>query len=213
MPEENKIEMVNLLGSLNIPLIEDDSLGELHYHTAARLPAKAYDTYDNVQYCSSFSKSLAPGFRIGWVSAGKYHQEIEKLKFGSNISTNTVLQDGIGRYLESGQFDKHIRKMRIAIQSQMVKYMNAVIEYFPSGAEIIAPQGGFSLWIALPSNIDAFDLQKAALANGIGICPGHIFSSSDFFNNYIRINYCPIWNHKVECAIKLIGKLIKSSCH
>ncbi|SEM65273.1 DNA-binding transcriptional regulator, MocR family, contains an aminotransferase domain [Mucilaginibacter gossypiicola] len=207
MPQSNKIELVNLLGEHNIPLIEDDALGELNYH-GNNLPAKAYDTYDNVLYCSSFSKTLAPGFRVGWVSAGKYHHELEKLKFGSNISTNGVLQDAIGRFLESGQYDKHIRKMRLSLQSQMVKYVGTISGYFPKETRLSIPQGGLSVWIELPITTDAFALQKAALAKGIGICPGHIFSASNIYHQCIRINYCPLWNNKIDNAIKTIASLL-----
>lgn len=208
MPDANKIELVKLLGERNIPLIEDDSLGELNFKTPRALPAKAFDTYNNVLYCSSFSKTLAPGFRIGWVSAGNYQTQLEKLKFGSNISTNPVLQDAIGRYLESGHYDSHIRKMRIELRGQMIKYISAISNYFPDDIRLSVPEGGLSVWIELPENRNAFELQKAALSKGIGICPGHIFSPSDFYHNYIRINYCPLWNSKTENAIITIGKLI-----
>ncbi|MCD9573684.1 PLP-dependent aminotransferase family protein [Flavobacterium soyae] len=208
MPEANKIELVNLLGGLDIPLIEDDALGELSFHSAV-FPAKAYDKYNNVLYCSSFSKTLAPGFRIGWVSGGKYHHAIEKLKYGSNMSTNSVLQAAIGKYLESGQYNKHIRKMRNALQSQMLKYLSTISEIFPAGTKLAIPQGGLSIWIELPPKIDAYALQKEALNKGVGICPGHIFSTSDFFHHYIRINYCPLWNHKTEKAINTLAKVLQ----
>lgn len=209
MPDTNKLEMVKILGEQNIPLIEDDSLGELNFKTPRSLPAKAFDTYNNILYCSSFSKTLAPGFRIGWVSAGNYQSQLEKLKFGSNISTNPVLQDAIGRYLESGHYDSHIRKLRIELQGQMIKYLSAVSEHFPKDIRLSVPQGGLSIWIELPENRDAFALQQTVLDKGIGICPGHIFSTSEFYHHYIRINYCPLWNSKTENAIKTIGKLLK----
>lgn len=208
MPEANKIRLVRMLGERNIPLIEDDALGELIYQNGTR-PAKAYDQHDNVLYCSSFSKILAPGFRVGWVSAGKYHTTIEKLKYGSNISTSGVFQDAIGKYLESGEYDKHIRKMRLTLQSQMLRYISAITASFPAETKLSVPQGGLSIWIELPPETDAFELQKMALQKGIGICPGHIFSTSDFFHHYIRLNYCPLWNNTTEKAIKTLGRLLK----
>lgn len=210
MSEENKIRLVELLGKQNIPLIEDDCLGELVFGVFNSYPAKAYDNYDNVLYCSSFSKTLAPGFRIGWVSAGKHHLDIEKLKFGSNISTNGILQNAIGKYLESGLYNKHIRKMRNDLQGQMVKYIGAINQYFPEGTKLAIPKGGLSIWIELPAGLDAFNFQKKALNQGIGICPGHIFSSIDLYQNYIRLNYCPLWNNKVESAIKNLALIINS---
>ena len=205
MPESQKIAMVELLAKKKIPLIEDDALGELTYREGV-YPAKAYDKHNNVLYCSSFSKTLAPGFRIGWVSAGAHHLLLEKIKFGSNISTNGVLQDGIGKYLESGQYEKHIRKMRQNVQIQMMKYLAAVVKYFPKDIKVSRPQGGLSLWIELPKSVDAFEFQIYALDKGIGLCPGHIFSTSDFYHHFIRLNFCPLWNFKIEKAIKTIGK-------
>lgn len=210
MPEVHKIELVNLLGRAGIPLIEDDALGELNFQHDTSLPAKAYDTFDNVLYCSSFSKTLAPGFRIGWVSAGRYHLELEKLKFGSNISTNGVLQDAIGRYLESGQFEKHIRKMRMSLQVQLIKYLNVVSKKFPQGTKITVPQSGLSMWIELPKATDAFEFQKKALEKGIGICPGHIFSTHEHFHQHIRLNYCPLFNFKIDKAILTLAKLLEA---
>lgn len=207
MPDENKIKLVNLLAEKCIPLIEDDSLGELYFSTYRPLPAKAFDNTDNVLYCSSFSKSLAPGFRIGWVSGGKYQAKLLKLKFGSNISTTGILQDAIGRFLESGQYENHLKKMRFSIKEQLVKYTAAINQYFPKDTKISTPNGGPSLWIELPKEIDALQLQRKAITLGIGICPGHIFSTLTFFHNYIRINYCPLWNRKIENGIKTLGQL------
>lgn len=208
MPENNKIRLVELLAEKNIPLIEDDCLGELGFDSVDGFPAKAYDQYDNVLYCSSFSKTLAPGFRIGWVSSGKYHHAIEKLKFGSNISTNGIFQHAIAKYLESGLYNRHIRKTRNDLQRQMIKYIGAITAYFPTGTKLAMPKGGLSIWIELPDGVDAFELQKKALSQGIGICPGHIFSSFNYYNNYIRLNFCPLWNNKIDNAIKVLAVVI-----
>lgn len=210
MPEENKIRMVKLLGELNIPLIEDDALGELSYDKTRPLPAKAYDTYDNVLFCSSFSKSLIPGFRIGWVTAGKYQAQIERLKFAENISTNGLLQDTIGRFLETGEYNAHIKKLRQFAQAQTTRYRNAILEYFPDDVNISVPAGGYSLWVELPENVNALELQREALKFGIGFCPGQIFSAANHYRNFMRINCCPLWSTKIEESLKTLGKLVKS---
>src|SRR5690606_28232710 len=155
-------------------------------------------------------KTLAPGSRIGWVSAGKYHTNIEKLKFASTISTNGMLQDAIGRYLESGQFDKHLISMRHTLLKQRNKYLHKLVEVLPSNVDLIIPTGGLSIWIRLPKNINAYDLQRRALERGIGICPGHIFSTLEEYNHYIRINFCPLYTLKVEHALEQLSKMIWS---
>lgn len=173
MPESNKIGLVNLLGERGIPLIEDDALGELHHQNGV-FPAKAFDKHDNVLYCSSFSKTLTPGFRIGWVSAGKNHAALEKLKFGSKISTNSVLQDAIGRFLKSGQYDKHLRKMRLSIQSQMLRYLGAISDCFPGGTKLSVPHGG-EVYGLLPQGTDAFALQKMRWKKELAFVGGTFF--------------------------------------
>jgi DNA-binding transcriptional MocR family regulator len=208
MPEKNKIRLVKMLNEKNIPLIEDDTLGELAFLNSRLRPAKAYDDFDNVMYCSSFSKSLAPGFRIGWVIPGKYYAKVAKLKFEANTSTNGLLQDAIGRYLESGHFDTHLKGLRKTLQKQVSKYISAVNGYFPTNVKATLPAGGYSLWVELPKNIDGVDFQRRALKKGIGICPGHIFSTSSSFHNFIRINCCPLFNNKIDNAIKSLGQIL-----
>jgi DNA-binding transcriptional MocR family regulator len=207
MPEENKIRLVKILGERNIPLIEDGALGEVYFDKTKPLPAKAYDEYDNVMYCSSFSKTLTSGFRIGWVSGAKYHAQLEKLKFAANISTTGLLQDAIARYLESGNYQSHIKKLRLSIRYQLTRYRDAIIKYFPKETRVSDPSGGYSLWIELPPAVDALELQKMALVKGIGFCPGHIFSAANNYSNFIRLNYCPIWSEEVENALKVLGKM------
>lgn len=208
MSEESKIKLVNMLGEKGIPMIEDDTLGELNFAKSRPLPAKAYDSYNNVLLCSSFSKSLVPGFRIGWVAGARFHAEIEKLKFSANISTNGLLQDTIGRFLESGNYHAHIKKLREFAQIQIIKYRNTIQEYFPDTVKISCPKGGYSLWIELPQNLNALVLQREALKYGIGFCPGQIFSASDRYKNCMRINCCPLWSNKIADALKMLGKLV-----
>ncbi|WP_295800970.1 PLP-dependent aminotransferase family protein [Mucilaginibacter sp.] len=208
MPEDGKIRLVRMLGERNIPLIEDDALGEIFFGAVRPMPAKAYDEHKNVLYCSSFSKSLAPGYRIGYVSAGRYHTEIEQLKFAANISTNAILQDSIARYLESGNYNQHLRKLRIAAQTQILKYRNSISEFFPAATRISVPTGGYSLWIELPGGIDALELQQLAIQQRIAFCPGHVFSTSKNFHHYIRINCGLLWSHKIEHALHKLGDLV-----
>jgi len=210
MSEENKIRLVKMLSARGIPFIEDDALGELNFNGTKPLPAKAYDQDGNVLYCSSVSKSLSAGFRIGWVAAGKYQGEIEKLKFAANISTNGLLQDAISRFMESGNYNDHLKNLRLSVQEQVTKYRNAISKHFPEEVKISAPVGGYSLWIELPQTVNTLDLLRYALKKGIGFCPGQIFAASNFFQNFIRINCCPFWSKKIDAALKELGKLINA---
>lgn len=208
MSETNKKRLVKMLGEKDIPLIEDDALGEIYFGGSRPLPAKAYDEYDNVLYCSSFSKTLTPGFRIGWVSGGKRHADIERVKYSTNISTNTILQDAIARYLESGNYHAHLKKLRVAAQQQVFKYREAISKYFPPATNISLPTGGYALWIELPNKINSLELQNRALMKGIGFCPGQVCSTSSTFINYVRINCSHLYNHRVDQALHVLGDLV-----
>jgi DNA-binding transcriptional MocR family regulator len=209
MPRENIIRLVKLLSEHNIPLIEDDALGDLTFNHPRPLPAKAYDETGNVLYCTSFSKTLGAGFRIGWVAAGRYHEQVKRLKYISNFFTNGILQDAIGRFLETGLYNGHVKNMKAALQQNLARYMGSINRYFPDEVKIAAPKGGFSIWLELAAHIDAWELHRRALQDGIGICPGQIFSTSSQYDNYIRINYCPIWNTKIDRHLEKLALLIK----
>ena len=209
MPKENVIRLVQMLNQHNIPLIEDDALGDLSFIHGRPLPAKAYDTTGNVLYCTSFSKTLGSGFRIGWVSGGRYHEELKRLKYIFNFFTNGVLQDAIGRYLETGLYNAHIKNMKTSIQQNLARYMNSINRHFPDQVKIASPKGGFSIWLELPKSIHASELHRRALQEGIGIFPGQIFATTSQYDNYIRINYCIAWNTKIDRHLEKLAALIR----
>lgn len=210
MPNDIKQKLVEFLAERQIPLIEDDALGEIDYTNGSNLPAKAFDKTGNVMYCSSFSKTLSPGFRIGWVAGGRYIEKIKKIKYSTNISTNAIFQYAIANYLESGLYPKHIKKLTLDTQLNMVKYFEAIKRYFPTTCKIIQPDGGYSFWIELPENIDGIHLQRAALQQKIGICPGQIFTMNPYYHHYIRLNYCNLFTYKIEQYLKKLGKIIEN---
>jgi DNA-binding transcriptional MocR family regulator len=211
MSNENKKKLVELVTDNKIPLIEDDALGSLAFDFRNNLPAKAYDEKGYVLYCSSFSKTLSPGFRIGYVSGGIFHKALRKTKFATNIATSGILQDAIAMYLETGKFDNHLNKMRIEIQKNLFRYLQSITNYFPESTKISNPAGGLSLWIELPNKNNALELQRVALENNIGICPGNIFTTSNKYGNFIRLNYGPLWTNKIDGYIKKLGTLVSKS--
>jgi DNA-binding transcriptional MocR family regulator len=210
MPDKEKLRLLELLDAKKIPLIEDDALGELHFDKQRPLAAKAYDVYDNVLYCSSFSKSLAPGFQIGWVAAGRYQEKIERLKRSVSGPTNSVLQDAVARFMENGFYQSHLKKLRVAVSDQVDKYRLAVEAGFPAGTRVSKPKGGFSLWIELPDHISSAAVQQAALAYGIKISSGPEFTATAAFEHCICINCSPLYNNRVESAIYKIGSIANS---
>ncbi|EFF78183.1 PLP-dependent aminotransferase family protein [Achromobacter piechaudii] len=212
MPDDKKRQLVEMLARHGIPLIEDDVYGELYYGAARPVPAKAYDKAGLVLHCSSFSKCLAPGYRIGWVSAGRYTQRVQRLKLSSTLSASGPAQGAIAEYLEQGGYDRHLRRLRQTLQAQQDRMADAIAHEFPAGTRVTRPQGGFFLWVELPAAVDALGLHRDALARGVSVAPGPIFSASSQFASALRLNYGHPWDAAHESAIRVLGELARQAC-
>lgn len=209
MPDENKKRLVEMLAKSDIPLIEDDIYGELYFGKTRPKTCKSFDKKGLVLHCSSVSKSLAPGYRIGWAIPGKFKDTVIQLKRMTTVSTNTLGQATIAEFLSNGRYELHLRHLRKALHTQSLRYIQSICQYFPEDTRITRPEGGFVLWIELNRKINTYKLHKRALKHNIGIAPGQIFSPQGKFENCFRISFGLPWNDKVEEGIKTIGKLIR----
>jgi len=210
MPDSHKKELVALATRCQVPLIEDDIYGELYFSGKRPVSLKEYDKGNQVIVCSSFSKTLAPGFRIGWVAGGQWRRAIERLKFMTNITTTSMGQSVIARMMAAGSYDRHLRRMRSSLMRQVTEVQGAVDRYFPEGARVSQPKGGYVLWIELPGKISAMELYKRALQQGIGFTPGHLFSTGMVHEHFLRLSCGNPWNEKTEAAIRKLGDLAKA---
>lgn len=210
LSDEKKKDLVTLLTKHQVPLIEDDVYGELYFGDKRPIPAKAFDTDGLVMHCSSFSKCLAPGYRVGWVAAGRYSKVIERLKLTTTLSASVPAQIALAKYLQKGGYDKHLRKLRHTLLVNQIKFVEAIERYFPEGTRLTRPQGGYFLWVKLPDGISALELHRMALAKGISIAPGPIFSAQRGFTDYIRLNYGHIWDARIEDALATLGALVRN---
>ena len=210
MPEAKKQALVELLTRHQVPLIEDDVYAELYYAQQAPKPAKAFDTQGLVMHCGSFAKSLAPGYRIGWVAAGRFAQKIERLKLMTSLCASMPAQAAIADYLQHGGYDRHLRKLRYALEGQQANMLAAIARHFPAQTRVSQPSGGYFLWLELPEQMDALKLFHMALAQGISIAPGPIFSPTRRFGNCIRLNYGSPWHDDAERAMETLGRIIRS---
>jgi len=150
LSDDKKKALVEIITKHQVPLIEDDVYGELYFGTKRPTPAKAFDTDGLVMHCSSFSKCLAPGYRVGWVAPGKYLQTVERLKLTTTISASVPAQAAIAKYLQKGGYDKHLRSLRHTLMVNQIKFIEAIERHFPEGTRLTAPQGGYFLWVKLP---------------------------------------------------------------
>lgn len=209
MPDEKKRDLVRLLARHDIPLIEDDVYGDLAFGPARPSSTKAYDEKGLVLYCSSFSKTLAPGYRVGWVVPGRFRQRIEHLKALLNIATATPTQLAIAEFLANGGYDHHLRTLRRVYARQVGLVRDAVLRNFPAGTRVSRPDGGFVLWVEMPEEVDAMRLFEEALREGIGIAPGPLFTAGKQFGNCIRVS-AAYWSEHIERALATLGDLAKA---
>lgn len=210
MPEENRQRLVAMLAARGIPLIEDDIYGDLHFGSRRPRPAKAHDTEGLVLLCGSFSKTLAPGYRVGWVAPGRFREKVELLKFAQSVATPTLPQLAITAFLRDGGYDRHLRSLRRQLASQVQRMVEAIGEHFPEGTRVTRPEGGFLVWVELPRKVDALVLHARALEAGISIAPGPIFSAQKRYGNFIRLNCGFPWSPRLEGALATLGSLARS---
>lgn len=206
MGEAGKKALVELVTRHRVPLIEDDVYAELYFDNRRPVPAKRFDTEGWVMHCSSFSKTLAPGYRVGWTSPGRFLRELTYQKLTSSLATSLPAQLGIARYLERGSYERHLRALRLALRKNRDEYIDAISRHFPAGTRVSRPSGGYFLWVELPHGVDALALHRKAMDAGISIAPGPMFSASRGFASCVRINYGHPLTTRVEAALQLVGR-------
>jgi DNA-binding transcriptional MocR family regulator len=207
MSDAKKKALVDLLARHGVPLIEDDVYGELYFGSKRPALAKAFDTHGLVMHCSSYSKCLAPGFRIGWAAPGRFARAVGRLKLATSLSAPMPSQLALADYLGRGGYERHLRQLRAALAVQQQHMLDAVERHFPPGTRVTRPQGGYFLWVAMPDGVDALALHRSALLHGISIAPGPIFSAQRGFRNCVRLNYGHGWDARFEAAMATLGRL------
>ncbi len=210
MPPESKKHLVEMLAEHGVPLIEDDVYGELSDDDRRPPACKAYDREGNVLLCSSFSKTLAPGYRIGWVAAGRHRQAVERLKFSTSIANPIPTQRAVAAFLESGGFERYLRRLRRTYRDLRDRVIGAVAEHFPEGTKVSRPAGGHVLWVEFPRGVDSLRLHEEALLAGMSIAPGPLFSTCSCYLSSIRLNCAIPWSSKLDAALLRLGALAGS---
>lgn len=209
MPDRYKKEITALLAKHSIPLIEDDTYGDLHFGPKRPKCCKSFDKEGNVLWCGSVSKTLAPGYRTGWVAPGKYKEQILKLKFIHSLSSTSLINEAVGNFLMTGKYENHLRRMRRTLQENYQKYTDVIVEYFPEGTRVSRPQGGLALWVEFPGKTDTRELYNIALKRGISISPGRMFTLQHQFDNCMRLCIGLPWTDELKQQLKQLGNLAK----
>jgi len=207
IPDEKKRELVRLLTRHEIPLIENDIFGEIYFGDKRPSVAKAYDEQELVILCSSFSKVLCPGYRLGWVVPGRFAERLRWVKYSTNLATPTVTGFAISEFIRSGGYNTHLRRIRRAYAERLAAMSQSIRRAFPPSTKLTRPAGGYLLWVELPGGVDSLELYKRALEAGIAILPGYLFSASGLYHHFIRLNAAS-WSEEVEWAVERLGSLV-----
>ena len=205
IPNEQKAYIARQADENDVVIVEDDIFGDTAFGERRPFPMRAFSP--NAILCSGFSKTVAPGIRIGWVHSVNYMRKIASLKYTSTMGTSVLSQAAVAELLRNGGYDAHLRKLRRELARQIHQMRQAVLRYFPAGTRVTDPEGGYVLWVEMPRgalNVRALFL-KARNA-GIGIAPGHIFATDELYDHCFRLNAGFGWNDEVEQAIRQLAQ-------
>jgi DNA-binding transcriptional MocR family regulator len=207
MPEDKKLAVLDLLARHAVPLIEDDIYGDIYFGKQRPVPFMALDRHDNVIYCSSFSKTIAPGYRVGWVAGGRRMQRILETKFAMTLCGPALPQAALADFLASGGYDSHLRRIRRTFEDNLHHMIRTLEKVFPDGTRVSQPAGGFVLWVELPPAVSTRALFHQALENGVCFAPGDVFSASDRYSNCMRLSCGQSWDERMERGLRRLGAL------
>lgn len=211
MTDVQRQQLVALIERYDVTLIEDDVYGDLYFGEHRPKPAQLYSEKGLVMTCSSFSKTAAPSYRVGWIIPGKYLEQARRVKRALSCTTPILQQWTISEYVSSGEYDRYLAILRRKLQYNSERMRTLIAKYFPEDVCISKPQGGSVLWVRCRSYVDTDMIFDQAIEQGVSFAPGRIFSPMGHYHNYMRISYGIPWSDKLEQAVKILGDLVKNT--
>lgn len=207
-PDNIKRDVLDILKKAGIPLIEDDLYGDIYFAGDRPRPYGAFTNAGDVIYCSSYSKTIAPGYRLGWVCGPQHTTEILEKRFATTLCPPTLTQAAMASFLQTGAYDNHLRKLRRVFAANLSRARQVIAESFPHDTRVSRPAGGFSLWVELQRGFDVRELSERALQRGICFAPGQIFSAGDRYSHCLRLSCGYEWSPRLEWALRKLAELV-----
>ena len=205
--DATKAEITAVLTRHGVPLIEDDIYGDISFGDDRPRPFAAISPQADIILCSSFSKTIAPGYRIGWLAANRRHDQILAAKFALSLSGAALPQKAMADFLKSGGYDAHLRRIRKAFADNIDRMRRMVDRSFPQATRMTAPAGGFVLWLEMPDGFDADELYTRAIRERICFVPGSLFTATKQYRNCLRLSCSHDWSARLERSVERLGEL------
>lgn len=204
---EDKKRLAKLVNQYQIPLIEDGLYCELQFCWPLSPAVKAFDTDGWVIHCTSFTKTVAPDFHVGWIAAGRFSEQLSRLKSVSSLTESRLLSETLGLFLESGGYDHHLRTIRRRYAAQVDEARGLIARHFPKGTRATQPCAGFVFWVELPGSVDCVELFHRLLQEKICLTPGALYTLSERGNSAMRLSCCYLFDERYTWALKRTGAL------
>jgi len=208
MPDANKQRLVQMCEQHGIAIIEDDTYSDLVESEAPPNALKAWDRSGNVIYCASLHKTLAPGMRLGWMAAGRWHERVAMLKYAQTRDNEEWSQIAAAEFIASSAYDRHLRRLRVALHAQRARMADAIATHFPLGTRLTTPRGGVTLWVELPGKLSSTAVFDAAIQQGILLAPGAMFSNSGRFDHFLRLSCGMRYTDELDDAMRRLGHIV-----
>lgn len=205
MPLAAKKRLAQLMNDHQVPLIEDGLYAEIQFSPSLSPAVKAFDRDGWVLFCSSFTKTLAPDFRIGWIDGGRFATALHKLKAVSSMAESALLSETLALFLESGGYDHHLRSLRRRYAQQVQQAQRLISQHFPRGTTVTQPAGGFVFWVEFPTRVDTVALFHQLLQEQICLTPGTLYSPSGRYRHAFRLSCCYPFNSQYTAALTRLG--------
>ncbi len=205
-------EQLAHVASLNgVVVLEDDPYGELIF-TGERLPAVASLGGANVLHISTFSKTLAPGLRIGWLSGDEsLIRKATIVKQAADLHTATLSQRAASTLLRDFDLDAHLNRLRAIYGQRCTTMLQALRQYMPTGTRWVEPKGGMFVWMQLPNSLDAESLFQAALAKQVAFVPGSAFFVDDIRTDFVRLNFSNRPPELIKEGMRRLGEVVHAA--
>ena len=209
---ERRHQFMDIVNKYEIPVVEDNPYGELRFEGEYMPALKSLDTKGLVIYLGTFSKILAPGYRLGWVCAdGEILQKYNFLAQAASLQASTEAQLVVSKFIDMFDLDEHVATIKECYRKRRDVMMATMEREFPPEAKFTHPNGGLFTWVELPEYINTNEMAKQCLARNVAYVPGDGFFPDAGHNNCIRLNYSCMPEEKIEKGMTILGEVIKAN--